>query len=58
MKFKAYLAKFKIEEVPVIFTDRTRGESKMDTGIISEAIFGVIKMKFKSLFGSNDFNEI
>ena len=52
------LAKFKIEEVPVIFTDRTRGESKMDTGIISEAIFGVIKMKFKSLFGSNDFNEI
>ncbi|HBY66925.1 MAG TPA: dolichyl-phosphate beta-D-mannosyltransferase, partial [Flavobacteriaceae bacterium] len=40
MKFKAYLAKFKIEEVPVIFTDRTRGESKMDTGIISEAIFG------------------
>ena len=58
MKFKAYLAKFKIEEVPVIFTDRTRGESKMDRGIISEAIFGVIKMKFKSLFGSNDFNEI
>ena len=39
MKFKAYLAKFKIEEVPVIFTDRTRGESKMDTRIISEAIF-------------------
>lgn len=58
MKFKAYLAKFKIEEVPVIFTDRTRGESKMDTRIISEAIFGVIKMKFKSLFGNTDFNEI
>lgn len=58
MKFKAYLAKFKIEEVPVIFTDRTRGESKMDRGIISEAIFGVVKMKFKSLFGNTDFNEI
>ena len=58
MKFKAYLAKFKIEEVLVIFTDRTRGESKMDTRIISEAIFGVIKMKFKSLFGNTDFNEI
>ena len=50
MKFKAYLAKFKIEEVPVIFTDRTKGESKMSSGIISEAIFGVIVMKFKSLF--------
>ena len=58
MKFKAYLAKFKITEVPVVFTDRTRGESKMSGGIISEAIFGVIKMKFRSLFGSSDFNEI
>lgn len=58
MKFKAYLAKFKIVEVPVIFTDRTKGESKMSGGIISEAIFGVLKMKFKSLFGSNNFNEI
>ncbi|GAA4889055.1 polyprenol monophosphomannose synthase [Flaviramulus aquimarinus] len=50
MKFKAYLKKFKIIEVPVIFTDRTRGESKLNTGIISEAIFGVISMKLKSLF--------
>ncbi len=50
MKFKAYLLKFKIKEVPVIFTDRTRGNSKMSKGIISEAIFGVITMKFKSLF--------
>jgi dolichol-phosphate mannosyltransferase len=58
MKFKAYLAKFRITEVPVVFTDRTRGESKMSSGIISEAIFGVIKMKFKSLFGSKEFNEI
>ena len=58
MKFKAYLAKFKIVEVPVVFTDRTRGESKMSGGIISEAIFGVIKMKFRSLFRNSDFNEI
>ncbi|MAN59817.1 MAG: dolichyl-phosphate beta-D-mannosyltransferase [Flavobacteriaceae bacterium] len=58
MKFKAYLAKFKITEVPVIFTDRTRGDSKMSTGIISEAVFGVLKMKFNSLFGTNNFNEI
>jgi len=50
MKFKTYLKKFKIVEVPVIFTDRTRGESKLSSGIISEAIFGVISMKLKSLF--------
>ncbi|MCH4551806.1 polyprenol monophosphomannose synthase [Aestuariibaculum lutulentum] len=50
MKFKAYLKDFKIAEVPVIFTDRTRGESKLSSGIISEAIFGVISMKLKSLF--------
>ena len=52
MKFKAYLLKFKIKEVPVIFTDRTRGNSKMSKGIISEAVFGVITMKLKSLFKS------
>src|SRR5690606_13552018 len=51
MKFKAHLKKFKIVEVPVIFTDRTKGKSKMSGGIISEAIFGVINMKLKSLFG-------
>ena len=50
MKFKAYLKKFKIIEVPVIFTDRTKGKSKMSGSIISEAIFGVINMKLKSLF--------
>jgi len=50
MKFKAYVKKFKIEEVPVIFTDRTKGTSKMDGSIISEAVFGVIVMKLKSLF--------
>ncbi len=50
MKFKAHLKGFKITEVPVIFTDRTLGESKLSSGIISEAIFGVISMKLKSLF--------
>ena len=50
MKFKAYLKRFKIEEIPVIFTDRTKGQSKLSSGIISEAIFGVITMKIKSLF--------
>lgn len=51
MKFKAHLKGFNIVEVPVIFTDRAKGKSKMSGGIISEAIFGVINMKFKSLFG-------
>ena len=50
MKYKAYLKKFKIVEVPVVFTDRTKGESKMSSGIISEAIFGVIKMRLQHLF--------
>lgn len=50
MKFKTHLKGFKIVEIPVIFTDRTRGESKLSSGIISEAVFGVISMKLKSLF--------
>ncbi|HET7361378.1 MAG TPA: polyprenol monophosphomannose synthase, partial [Salinimicrobium sp.] len=50
MKFKAYLLKYNIVEVPVIFTDRTNGKSKMSSSIIWEAVFGVITMKFKSLF--------
>ncbi|QAA83246.1 polyprenol monophosphomannose synthase [Aequorivita sp. H23M31] len=50
MKFKAHLSKFKIKEVPVIFRDRTRGESKMSSRIISEAIFGVMGLKFNSIF--------
>ena len=54
MKFKTYLSKFKIKEVPVVFTDRTKGESKMSNGIISEAIFGVLAMKLKSLFNRLD----
>lgn len=50
MKFKAYLAKFKIKEIPIVFTDRIRGESKLSKSIISEAVFGVITMKYRSLF--------
>lgn len=57
MKFKAYLSKFKIKEIPVIFTDRTKGESKMSSGIISEAIFGVIGMKLKSVFNRRNFHK-
>ena len=50
MKFKSHLLGFHIVEIPVIFTDRTKGTSKMNKGIISEAIFGVLKMKCKSVF--------
>jgi len=53
MKFKAYLKKFRIVEVPVIFVDREKGKSKLSSGIISEAVFGVITMKFKSMFSKN-----
>ncbi len=49
MKFKAWKHGFTIKEVSVIFTDRVLGKSKMDGSIISEAIFGVIKMKLKGL---------
>ncbi len=50
MKFRAYLKKFKIEEVSIIFTDREKGKSKMSTAIIWEAIFGVFSMKVRSIF--------
>ena len=49
MKFKAWKHKFNIKEVSVVFTDRTLGESKMSGGIVYEALFGVIKMRFKGL---------
>ncbi len=50
MKFNAWKHGFKVVEVPIIFTDRTKGTSKMSKGIFKEAVFGVIEMKVKSLF--------
>ena len=55
MKYRAYLKKFKIEEVSIIFTDRINGESKMNSSIVREAIFGVISMKLRSMFNKNSF---
>jgi dolichol-phosphate mannosyltransferase len=54
MKFKVWQRQMNIVEVPVIFTDRTDGTSKMSNGIIKEAIFGVIKLKLWSLFQKKD----
>ena len=50
MKYRAYCKKFKIVEVPIIFTDRTKGQSKMSGSIIREAIFGVILLRIKNIF--------
>lgn len=50
MKFKTFKFGFKVKEVPIIFTDRTKGKSKMSGGIFFEAVFGVIKMKVNSWF--------
>jgi len=50
MKYKSYLKNFKIIEVPIIFSDRKFGISKLNGSIISEAIFGVIAMRIKKIF--------
>lgn len=49
MKYRAYANGFNITEVPIIFTDRTKGESKMSNAIIKEAIFGVIALRIKRM---------
>lgn len=51
MKFKAWKLGFNLQEVPIIFTDRTLGESKMSTSIFKEAFIGVIQLRIKSIFG-------
>lgn len=50
MKYKAFLKRFKITEVPIVFIDRIKGKSKMNGSIIKEAIWGVISMKFQNIF--------
>lgn len=50
MKYRAFTKNFRIVEVPIIFTDRTKGESKMSNAIITEAVFGVITLKIRHLF--------
>jgi dolichol-phosphate mannosyltransferase len=50
MKYRTFCKEFKIIEIPIIFTDRTQGKSKMNNGIITEAVFGVISLRFRKLF--------
>ncbi|KAA9327011.1 polyprenol monophosphomannose synthase [Hymenobacter busanensis] len=50
MKWLAYKYGFRLKEVPIIFTDRTRGASKMSKGIFKEALLGVVQMKMESWF--------
>lgn len=50
MKYRTFVQNFKIEEVPIIFTDRTKGQSKMSGSIIKEAVFGVIMLRIRKLF--------
>jgi dolichol-phosphate mannosyltransferase len=50
MKYRTYCKGFKIVEVPIIFTDRTKGVSKMSNAIIKEAVFGVISLRIRKLF--------
>ncbi len=49
MKYTAWKLGFRLKEVSVIFTDRTLGKSKMSSNIITEAIFGVLKLRFKRI---------
>lgn len=50
MKFKTWKYGFKLQEIPIIFTDRVRGESKMSAGIFKEAFLGVIQLTIQSWF--------
>lgn len=50
MKYRAYAKKFEIIEVPIIFTDRAKGQSKMSGSIIKEAVFGVISLRIQKFF--------
>ena len=51
MKYAAYCKGYKLVEVPIVFADRERGTSKMDTSIVKEAIIGVLAMRWKGIRG-------
>lgn len=53
MKFKAFKHGSKIVEIPIVFVNRVLGTSKMNSSIFGEAVFGVIKLRLKSIFNKN-----
>ena len=58
MKFTAWKMGFNVTEVPIVFTERREGVSKMSGGIFNEAFWGVLSMKLKSLFKKYDKNPV
>ncbi len=52
LNFKAWSKQFRLREVPIVFTERRDGQSKMNGSIVREAIFAVIKMRLKKIFGT------
>jgi len=52
LKYAAWKCGFKIKEIPIVFKDREKGISKMSKGIFREAVYGVVKMRWKSMFSS------
>ncbi len=58
MKYAAWSLGFKIKEIPIIFEDRVKGVSKMNLSIVSEAILGVLKMRFSKLMSSNKYKNV
>lgn len=58
MKFTAWKYGFRLVEVPIIFTDRREGNSKMSGGIFNEALWGIMKMKIRSYFKKYKVNEL
>lgn len=57
MKFASYLLGFRLAEIPITFTDRIEGSSKMSKGIVKEAVWGVIQMRLRSFFSSYELAE-
>lgn len=51
MKYKAWRKKFSLQEVPIIFTNRIAGESKINSNILGEAVFGILMLRIRSIFG-------
>lgn len=54
LNFKVWSKGLKVKEVPIVFTERRDGESKMSGGIVFEAVFAVIKLRLRKIFGTLD----